>query len=862
MMRNTALRAFLSALGHVEAGGVTEVCIFQGGKKPTHVGYFDNLESAAKAIEAYDGRGNIFVTLNPAKRDLLARANNHLAEGSYKNPIERTKDHEIHRDSWFLLDVDPKRPSGISSTDDEKREALEVAKAARNWLLSVGVPASAILTGDSGNGAYVLVRLPDYELTDERKGIKKALVNFVADKFDTGRVEIDRSVFNPARLIGALGAMKVKGENITERPHRRSSVRTVAGESFDPTKEQRCEPFDLYALAAKVLPTDDQPSKKKSGGSRPASGNGAGRLLFDARTIADKLQNPKPTDRGYIYYDCPSCGNPGKFWVEEANGKHGCFEPASVCDWRQLNAKLRELAGAVPGWAPSDADNASQRKTDVESVLGRIVTAQAILSTNYPEPKWAVKGIIPEGTTFIAGPPKLGKSIYALNIAVAVAEGGRALSCFDVERGAVLYLALEDGPRRLQKRLLKLTSGKLSDKLEILTECPRLDQGGLDVINAWIERHDDARLLIVDTLKMLRPLAAGRDKNAYDSDYEAIAPLTNLASERIALCIVHHTRKAKDDDPLATVSGSYGLTGAADGVLVLSRRRNRTDATLSVIGRDVEEQEFALEFKPDMCLWSVLGKSEEVRRSGERQEILDLLAETGELMAPKVIADLLDKQQTSTRTLLYKMRQAGEIKAFGNRYQLPDFEPPAPSVPSVPRAKKTGNAPKVQKTEVLPQNVPSVPSVPSNSQEQPQNAETGNCDKVGTLGTFSDNSNANNGLGAFPVKNVPGNAGNVSTQKPLADALRKKEKPRPPWSLPVEAEGVEPSDEAAEGVEKNNAQRLQATHSDKSSSGNGLAEGVEDNSFQRLQRVPSPGSTPSAAEMPSSNHAGRRRVSI
>jgi hypothetical protein len=85
------LRAFLSTLGHVETGGVTEVCVFKGGKKPTHIGYFDDREKAVKAISAYDGKGNIFVTLSAAKRELLARVNNRLAESTYNNPAERTR---------------------------------------------------------------------------------------------------------------------------------------------------------------------------------------------------------------------------------------------------------------------------------------------------------------------------------------------------------------------------------------------------------------------------------------------------------------------------------------------------------------------------------------------------------------------------------------------------------------------------------------------------------------------------------------------------------------------------------------------------------------------------------------------------
>jgi AAA domain-containing protein len=420
----------------------------------------------------------------------------------------------------------------------------------------------------------------------------------------------------------------------------------------------------------------------------------------------------------------------------------------------------REAPAKDSDWSdpqtPANAETASRTRVDI--ALSRIVTAQTILSTHYPEPKWAVKGLIPEGVTFVAGAPKLGKSIFALNLGVAVAEDGKALSHFDADLGSVLYLALEDGPRRIQERLLKLTNGRISDKLHVVTEWPRLDQGGLEAIDAWIERHEDARLLIVDTLKMLRPLPTGRDRNAYDADYEAIQPLTKIASQRVALLIVHHTRKAIADDPLATVSGSYGLTGAADGVLVLSRRRGSGSATLNVIGRDVEEQELALEFKPNLCLWSVLGKSEDVRRSTESQQILDLLKQSGEPLAPAEIAALLDKQPVSTRTLLFKMRDRSEIALFGKKYQLPDYQPAEKSVPAFPRTKNTGNAPKTEKERGLTTKRSRVPSVTQGEQIE-------SVDGVGTRERSTPKASAANGLLAFPVKSVPGNAGTLHDEE-------------------------------------------------------------------------------------------------
>lgn len=361
----------------------------------------------------------------------------------------------------------------------------------------------------------------------------------------------------------------------------------------------------------------------------------------------------------------------------------------------------------------------------VDEILSKIVTAQTVMATDYPAPRFAVNGLIPQGTTFVAGPPKLGKSIFCLGLAVAVAEGGKALSSFDVDCGAVLYLALEDGPRRVQERLYKMTSGEISENLEIATEWPRLNDGGLEAIDEWINRHGDkARLIIVDTLKMLRPLRRGRETNVYDEDYDAIAPLTRIASQRAALLIVHHTRKMMADDPLATVSGSYGLTGAADGVLVLSRSRNRSDATLSVMGRDLPEAELALKFDGDLCTWRAIGKVEEVRRSDERQAVITTLQQAGGFLKPAEIAGILEKPGNTIRKLLFNMTSANEVKNYGGKYQLPGFEPLPPSVTALPQPKTTGNAsetPKSKKPKGLRKQryrVTGVTDIPQNANSQ------------------------------------------------------------------------------------------------------------------------------------------------
>src|SRR5262245_6555400 len=551
LMPNAELRAFLSALGHIEAGGITEVCIFQGGKKPTHVGYFDNVEAAAKAIETHDGRGNIFVTLNPAKRSLLARCNNRLVEGTYKNPAERTKDTEIHRDLWFLFDVDPERPSGISSTDEEKREALEVAKAIRDWLMTIGVPVLAMITADSGNGAYVLVRTPDCEVTDEHTERKKAFLNFVADKFDTQRVKIDRTVYNPARLIGALGSLKVKGENTDERPHRRSSVRTIAGELFDASKEQYRGTFDLYDLAKKILPPAE--AKKTKPGATNKTANGAYNGL-DARKIAHMLENHKPTGNGFDRYDCPNCGNTQKLWVRADDGKFGCYEPISVCDWRKLRDRIHEIAAA--NRIPVAAAKTKQDAKPIQEVCLNDVEEEPI--------DWLWKPRIARGTlTFVEGIEGEGKSTVLCGIAAAVTGGQKLGDMLLDSPGNVLWLSAEDSLSHILKPRL-VAAGAIQSRVFVVGETFTFDEDGVELVRKMVERRRPA-LVVIDPI--FAYATGDASKGAYARD--VTNQLKQIAEEfNCAIVLVRHVGKSKGfGDP--RVAGLYSIEWRAAARSVL-----------------------------------------------------------------------------------------------------------------------------------------------------------------------------------------------------------------------------------------------------------------------------------------------------
>lgn len=304
------------------------------------------------------------------------------------------------------------------------------------------------------------------------------------------------------------------------------------------------------------------------------------------------------------------------------------------------------------------------------------ITAAQLRSKTFKPITWVVPEIIPDGLTMLAGKPKLGKSWLMLDVAIAVSRGTYVLDR-KCAQGDVLYAALEDNERRLKGRMAKACQfGEWPDRLTFWTEMQRLEDGGLEQLRDWIASVENPSLIIIDVFTKVRRTKAAQE-GLYDADYLAAIPLKRLADEtRVPIVIVHHLRKmAADGDPLDMVSGSTGLTGAMDTILVLNR--GPEGVTLYGRGRDIEEIEAAVAFDKQTCRWSILGDAAEVRLSAERRAIIDALRAEAEPLTPNVIANVTGHSYVNTRRLLHLMAKAGEItKAGRGKYTLPDVTPP------------------------------------------------------------------------------------------------------------------------------------------------------------------------------------------
>jgi hypothetical protein len=209
-----------------------------------------------------------------------------------------------------------------------------------------------------------------------------------------------------------------------------------------------------------------------------------------------------------------------------------------------------------------------------------------------------------------------------------------------------------------QRRLTKLLGVNKSTwpRLALAHTWPRADQGGVDQIRTWIAQTDNPRLVVIDVLQRFRKRVPP-GKQSYESDYEAIAELQKLSSDTgVAFVVIHHTRKGEADDPLDAVSGTLGLAGAADAVLILAR----TPQGVRLYGRsrDVDEIDKAIEFNKATCRWTIVGETADVRRGAERQEILDALVEP---MRLRDLAAILGKSVKTVFTLLERMAKLGEV---------------------------------------------------------------------------------------------------------------------------------------------------------------------------------------------------------
>lgn len=283
-----------------------------------------------------------------------------------------------------------------------------------------------------------------------------------------------------------------------------------------------------------------------------------------------------------------------------------------------------------------------------------LLSADDILTADYPEPVWAVPGLLPVGLSILAGAPKVGKSWLALQVAQSVASGGIVFD-HKVDIGPVLYLALEDPPRRLQERMNKqnwskgldadfMTVGNFYDRVGDLRN------GGAERIARQIGRRA-YRMVAIDTLSR----AIFADQNDVRDMTSWLTPLQEIAHEKeCAIVLIDHHKKGKGFDPdvITDILGSTAKGAMADTIIGLYRERNKPGAKILITGRDIEEKILTVKMDWLTGCWQ-LDEDTSQNLSGVQADLLEALEQIGPCGVSE-IAEAIGKGKDN-RGYVYKL---------------------------------------------------------------------------------------------------------------------------------------------------------------------------------------------------------------
>lgn len=251
-----------------------------------------------------------------------------------------------------------------------------------------------------------------------------------------------------------------------------------------------------------------------------------------------------------------------------------------------------------------------------------VIKADELNAMELEKPFFLVENILPVGLCMIVSPPKYGKSWLSLDLCISVSTGTKFLG-FKTNKAGCLYLALEDSNNRLQERMRKVLNGREAPpELGLSIHANALQHGLIEQLSKYVEENPETKLIVIDTFQKVRG-ESKRSESAYSADYRDCGQIKAFAdAKKICVVLVHHMRKMRDiSDTFANISGTAGITGAADTLITMSRdKRDDVSTKLSIVGRDVEPQDFQIQFNKDICRWHMLGTNDEVEEKKAIEE--------------------------------------------------------------------------------------------------------------------------------------------------------------------------------------------------------------------------------------------------
>ena len=559
-------------------------------------GYFKDVETLIKAFDKVDLRdANIYITLNKLNDALFSRqqANKFLVA---KNT---TSDKEIEGYDWFFVDLDPERPTGISSTNEELKQAAELAQKVYVYLKGLGFeePVRAF----SGNGYHLLYKIMLTKNDENTKLIERCL-KALALLFSTDGVKVDTANFNPSRICKLYGTLAQKGSNTQERPHRMSRI---DGE----IKTLKVTPKVYLEKLAEDIPEQE---------IKPAQYNNYAPSEFDIEQWMGEhgIRYKIKSDRDYIKYildECPFDPNhkaPDSMILKQSNGAIGFKCLHDSCQgykWQDVRVMFEPDAyernneaffrAIEEGWKRHNRDRTQKEEINFEN--GNVwETVDEIIAKPTPDNEYIkshievidkkVHGLLKGGISLWTGLRASAKSTILSQIALQAVNDGHTVLAYSGEltskrftnwlcqqaagKQYVKEIIKEDGDKYwITPNEVKANIGKwIGEKLFVYNNSYGSDYNKLITEIRKEVKKVTPDMVILDNLMTIG--TEGLDSNEYKAQTIIMKGLAELAKQyNVHVALVAHPRKTTTFLRLVDVAGSANIGNLVDDAFIVHR---------------------------------------------------------------------------------------------------------------------------------------------------------------------------------------------------------------------------------------------------------------------------------------------------
>ena len=568
------------------------------GNNKTASGYYKNIENLIRDVERLDAEGKfqIYFTLNCIEESCYGREQ---CEKVVWKPKNTTTDNDIKGRYWILIDLDPKRPSGTSSSNEEYEKAHYKAVDVYRYLMDMGFYEPVVCS--SGNGWHLLLPCK-IGISSETNEVVNKFLKVLSMLFSDESIDIDVKVGNPARICKLYGTMAKKGTNIPERPHRMARIVKT------PT-EIKPNNIEYFKKIAELFPEKEQPSVNNNW--KPQDSN------FDLDEFIAKHNIPvtKKVEvaDGTRYYLEHCLFNPDHKGKDAILFKHNNGAVAYYCyhnscqnnDWRKVREMYEPDAyqhkrndypqgyrrydryQIKPEFTPQEENEKQGKKwLSMKDVKYLDISQMAVMPTGYNELDRKIMGLLLGDVSILSGLSGAGKTSWLDCIMLNVIEHGFKVGVWSGE--------LQDF--RFQSWIDNVAAGK-----NHVVKNPNFDNlyytpsGIAEKINSWLDGKlflynnnyknrwkqlfediqklvdkEDCKLIVLDNLMALNISDFDGTKNEQQSQF--INEIKEYAKQKnIHVILVCHPRKQDGFLRKESISGTADLTNLCDNLFILHR---------------------------------------------------------------------------------------------------------------------------------------------------------------------------------------------------------------------------------------------------------------------------------------------------